>query len=125
MSEEKECRKCFVFKPKTEFYRDKRKSDGLYVYCKKCHEDTYHKGNKELLKKRRATSKAYNLRYPGKFRARKKAQLALKKGLIKKVECKICGSKECLQMHHTDYRKPTDVIILCRPCHMKQHYSTT
>jgi hypothetical protein len=33
----KVCRRCLIAKPKEAFYRDKRASDGLQLYCKECH----------------------------------------------------------------------------------------
>jgi hypothetical protein len=31
-----------------------------------------------------------------------------------------CGSIE-VEMHHENYAKPTDVLWLCRACHLAQH----
>ena len=33
----KKCPKCGKEKPKTEFFKDWRRKDGLYSYCKPCH----------------------------------------------------------------------------------------
>ena len=33
----KKCSKCGVEKPTSEYYKDKRKKDGLYPHCKACH----------------------------------------------------------------------------------------
>jgi hypothetical protein len=47
--------------------------------------------------------------------------------VVKPAQCEECG-KTCgsgkadgLHGHHTDYRKPFEVIWLCRPCHMEKH----
>lgn len=37
-----------------------------------------------------------------------------------KEACEICGSKENLMRHHSDYTKPLDVQTLCKTCHEKQ-----
>lgn len=39
---------------------------------------------------------------------------------IEKI-CQVCGSKEKIEFHHTDYSKPYVVNILCRYCHSDFH----
>lgn len=44
----------------------------------------------------------------------------------KKAKCVGCGSKKTLQLHHVSYdnvghEEPTDLIVVCRPCHMAIH----
>lgn len=53
--------------------------------------------------------------------ARSKAYIALRKGEIKRDNCKHCGSDFDLQMHHEDYNSPYDITWLCRECHIKEH----
>ena len=36
-------------------------------------------------------------------------------------KCQECGSKDHLEMHHIDYFKDKDIIILCRKCHRHLH----
>lgn len=45
---------------------------------------------------------------------------ALKKGVLKKEKCKICGDVK-VDAHHEDYDNPLDVIWLCRLHHMEKH----
>jgi len=46
-----------------------------------------------------------------------------KKGnLIIKKECEKCGNKKRLIMHHEDYKKPFEIMVLCRKCHHKLHH---
>ena len=55
MLKEKKCRKCNILKPSQNFYRDKGAKDGLYTYCKKCHDKytaIYQKKNPEKRKLR-------------------------------------------------------------------------
>lgn len=52
----------------------------------------------------------------------KKANRAKLRGIIKSPEtCQHCDKKVKLQMHHTDYSKPLDVIWLCTACHGVAH----
>lgn len=36
-------------------------------------------------------------------------------------ECIMCGSKNCIEIHHIDYDKPFIISPLCFKCHRKQH----
>lgn len=50
------------------------------------------------------------------------AQNGRKRGYINpEMKCTKCGSENDLQMHHEDYSKKLDVIVLCRPCHTALH----
>jgi len=60
------------------------------------------KNYKNNLEKKRIVMKDYN-----KYRFSKK-------------ECKDCGSKENLEIHHITYL-PSKIEILCRTCHRKKH----
>lgn len=55
-----------------------------------------------------------------KANARSYANVYLKRGLLIKQPCNLCGSPDS-QMHHEDYTKPLKVDWLCRPCHLKLH----
>lgn len=52
--------------------------------------------------------------------ARSYAGIYLRRGKITKGPCIDCGSENS-QMHHEDYSKPTEVLWLCRACHMDRH----
>lgn len=39
---------------------------------------------------------------------------------IEKI-CQVCGSREKIEFHHTDYSKPYVVNILCKYCHCDYH----
>ena len=45
----KQCPKCKLFKSTSDFYKDKNRKDGLYFYCKQCHNfkgKKYHQSDK-------------------------------------------------------------------------------
>lgn len=48
---------------------------------------------------------------------------AIRRGDILKPEaCQECGTKpKRIEGHHRDYRKPLDVVWLCRSCHVAEH----
>ena len=49
---------------------------------------------------------------------------AVKRGTLKRpATCTHCGnpSPETIQGHHPDYRKPLEVIWLCKKCHRLEH----
>jgi hypothetical protein len=45
---------------------------------------------------------------------------ALKKGILKRQPCVICGNEKT-HGHHEDYNKPLDVVWLCSLHHRKRH----
>lgn len=57
---------------------------------------------------------------PEKVAARMKANYYLRRGIIQKQNCCLCGSPDS-EMHHGDYNKPTDVSWMCNPCHDEYH----
>ncbi len=55
-----------------------------------------------------------------KYNCRKTLRNAVKRGLVVKESCKICGELKT-EAHHNDYSKPLDVIWLCRRHHHLIH----
>lgn len=53
--------------------------------------------------------------------AHRAAESALKRGLIHKQPCEVCGDARA-DAHHDDYMRPIDVRWLCRR-HHKQHHA--
>jgi hypothetical protein len=78
----KTCTKCGEDKPKTEFYADARKSDGLFTHCKACHSNitkSYKENNKQKEKEWR---KSYDLSMKEHRSAKAKERYKEKKQLI-------------------------------------------
>lgn len=84
---------------------------------------------KEYDKKWREENKEYLKTYRGtptfkiKNSAREKLRYAIKTGKIKRLPCEVCG-QEKTHGHHTDYRKPLDVMWLCTLHHGEIHRGT-
>ena len=53
-------------------------------------------------------------------KTRNKTNELLKKDIIKKQPCVVCGKHDVIA-HHEDYSKPTDVIWICEEHHKKYH----
>jgi hypothetical protein len=66
-------------------------------------------------------AKAYRLRNPQKTKAQNQLNYALRKGVVFRGPCEVCGSEEKVHAHHHDYSKPLDVHWLCFICHKKAH----
>jgi len=58
-------------------------------------------------------------KFPRKERARVILRYAIKKGLMVRGKCQVCGKKNG-QGHHENYNKPLEVIWLC-PLHHRQY----
>ena len=113
----KTCYKCKVEKEYIEFYKDKGKKDGHCSVCKKCD------AIREKLRVRVNHAKhqeAWKKRNPEKYEAHKILQNAVRKNLITKTECFVCG-KSKVEAHHPDYDNPLDVIWMCRLHHKETH----
>lgn len=92
----------------------------------------YWKNREDLLKKAKERDSYKNRKseVTNKWRMRNKEKAAchqqvvraLKKGKIKKPEtCLMCGKNDKLHAHHSDYKKPLEVVWVCPSCHRKIH----
>lgn len=79
-----------------------------------------HQQRPEVRGKRYEKQKRYVNRYPDKRWAHKKVQAAIRRGLLIRQPCNVCGNPQS-HAHHEDYAKPLDVIWLCSPCHVQLH----
>lgn len=75
----------------------------------------------ERRKKLAQNAVQFREKYPEKCEAYKALGNALKRGVIKKEPCVVCGSF-FVHAHHDDYTKPLDVVWLC-PVHHKQRHA--
>jgi len=96
--------------------------------------DTYRKNGIRRQKNYRATeaykekhreyTKAYNIQNLEKLGAQQKLRRAINsKKLFRAENCEECGIKCKPDAHHYDYKKPLDVIWLCKKCHVYIHHS--
>lgn len=46
---------------------------------------------------------------------------AVRKGIIKRQPCEVCGTVENIDAHHSDYHRPLAVRWLCRRHHVAEH----
>lgn len=133
----KHCFKCDLEKPFSEFYKHKQMADGHLGKCKECTKKDvalHYQENFEKIQayeKKRATTpkrRQLNAKYSNKWRketkgasaAQCKVTRALKKGILVRQACVVCGSEKS-HGHHPDYSKPLSVIWLCQKHHKQAH----
>jgi hypothetical protein len=57
--------------------------------------------------------------------AKSMAREAYKKGKLQKpLFCEYCGQVKSLDRHHPNYKKPLQIVWLCRKCHATEHAKT-
>ena len=76
-----------------------------------------------MKEKRRRDAARERKASPLKVKARKSTYNAIQRGVLPQVSTCICidCSAQAQEYHHEDYRKPLDVIPLCRKCHIQRH----
>jgi hypothetical protein len=134
----KKCRVCGVVKPgETGFYVCKGNRDGRYGKCIECYKayvNMYREANIERIRKydrerfstykRKAKVREYISRYkekyPDKVAARNRLYSAIKRGVLQKMPCEVCGENKS-EAHHDDYSRPLEVRWLCRYHHGLLH----
>lgn len=125
----KRCFKCGEAKPLRDFYPHKRMADGHLNKCKECTKTDVARRYREdplaraAYEKRRASDpdrkarviayqRGARVNHPEKLAARLAVQRAVRRGLMRRLPCEICG-KERTEAHHVDYSRPLDVLWLC------------
>lgn len=114
---------------KSMFYRDKTKSRGFDYRCKsclyscttdkiRCYRKNWNKKHKSSISR---AAQEYKKRNPKKQKSRVIFHKALKKGVIIKRPCQVCGEEKS-HGHHTNYNKPLEVMWLCAQHHKDAHY---
>jgi hypothetical protein len=141
----KTCKTCGEEKPLSEYYALKHMFDGHFSECKVCvrkrvarniekkKEDpawVIKEAERCRIKQRKAgcpndpnhnaASRRHSAKFPEKKKARAIADDAVKKGLIQRKPCEVCGAHRA-QAHHDDYSKPLDVVWLCSTHHAERH----
>ena len=132
----KKCRVCEKVKPISEFYlHSKFKYQSDCKDCQKYRMKLYNRTDKrkeynKLGNKKWQKTEKYKAYYKKrredpenvfKAVARCATTRAIKKGLLTKMPCEVCGSEKRIQAHHTDYSKPLEIVWLCSICHKKEH----
>ena len=135
----KRCRKCQNEKPLSEFYKNKKLTDGHFNKCKECTRGDVLEHRALNIEKVRAYDRArghsphritgntervkrYRKENPEAYKAHSMVNRAYKTGRLEKSECAICGGIDKIEAHHEDYTKPLDVIFLCSVHHHAVHY---
>jgi hypothetical protein len=131
------CFKCHIEKPLTEFYKHPEMLNGHVGKCKECNKkdvrDNYgvrKEQYKEYYAEREKTDRRKVWRFnaqrkqkkanPVQYHCRLITQNAIKKGLLVKQPCRICGKLKA-EAHHEDYHSPLIVDWLCFKCHRELH----
>ena len=148
----KSCCRCGNVFPLSEFYRDKRRKDGRYPRCRRCHAEAVRRWRDNNLEKARANDRQWKARNPDKHNAWNKrwqrnnaekvrawtqrwkeenpekrsahtiVASAIKRGALVRAPCLICGNEDA-DGHHDNYARPLDVVWLCRSHHIERHHS--
>jgi hypothetical protein len=133
----KTCTKCKVEKEISCFNANNKSKDGLSWWCKKCTNDcisAHYQANRAKRKEyermrdkqphrkmlRIEKNKRQAEKHPEKINARIKTRAAIKKGVLTRQPCKVCGNPK-VEAHHDDYSKPFDVRWLCHKHHREVH----
>lgn len=85
---------------------------GKYGYCKSCHAESMRRTRPIHSKLKDDARKKIN--------ARAYLHVYVKRGIVTKLPCKICGNPDT-QAHHNDYSKPLEVEWFCRSHHLEFH----
>lgn len=136
-SMEKNCFKCGVSKPLSEFYAHSAMTDGHLNKCKECNKKdvrnnyaknrhkyaAYERMRFKLPSRKTSVIEAQRrmrTREPLKYKARQMVSRFVREGKIKRLPCSVCGNPNS-QAHHEDYSKPLDVVWLCFKHHRERH----
>lgn len=130
------CHKCKKNKGVNTLSRVKYKNKiYLYKICHECSKEVYlkykdrvvkwHKDNIEKVRfyKRKYSKTKRKLVSKKQDKVREMVKLAIKKGLLIRGCCNICGKNKA-QAHHENYNKPFEIMWLCSK-HHREHEETT
>ena len=116
------CSLCKQEKDSSFFHKDKNKKTGCSTYCKSCKkiQDKRYEKNSLYTEQVKERKKVWRNKHPERKSAHMKVYFALKKGILVKQPCFICGEKS--EAHHPDYSRPLDVVWLCSSHHRQAHH---
>ena len=129
----KECFKCKISKPLSDFYRHSQMADGHLGKCKECtkkdvREHRFENDSVREYDRKRGSrrsyekTKEYRENNPKKYKAHTMVGKAIRDGTLVKPECcEQCGSNFALNAHHDNYNFPLEVRWLCSRCHHIWH----
>lgn len=148
---EKRCKMCRKIKPRTEYHRNQRYSDGLATKCKTCRnaanknryeenrvaiaiathkryianpQESRRRGREQAFRdqaSRRTYYRNWYKKHRSAHRARKAVAHAIERGSLKRQSCEICGCTENIHAHHEDYTNVLEVRWLCGSHHRRLH----
>ena len=134
----KKCFKCGKEKDVEEFYKHKMMKDGRLNKCIECARidsrrhrienidavreyDRARGMSPKRISENKKRMKKFIINNKEKYIAWNSAAYALARGKIVKKPCEVCGTTERIEMHHSDYSKPLDVVFLCSVHHKRAH----
>lgn len=144
----KTCFKCLEDKPLSEFYKHSEMADGYLNKCKVCarrdvrenrekNHDYYIwydrirvndpdrvEARRRYAEEHRGVSREHQKRWAERNTEKRRAHglvaKALRRGILERAPCEVCGS-ENVHAHHDDYSQPLKVRWLC-PAHHGEHH---
>ena len=114
----KKCKGCQETKSTNAFFTSSRSFDLLNPKCRQCSNNLQRKHR--LPGYNSESCKRYNAKNKEKRSAHRKVQHALRKMILTKQPCLICGNLKS-EAHHEDYSQPLEVIWFCRAHHAAHH----
>lgn len=128
----KNCIKCNIQKPLSEFYKHAQMADGHLNKCKDCAKcesiknrlkniDFYREYDKKRGCRKSSENQIKNrLSFPNQYRAQNLINNAIRSKKLFKEPCEVCGSEK-VHAHHDDYLKPLNIRWLCAEHHKQWH----
>ena len=122
--ERKVCRKCNVEKPIDNFYLCKHKHYSWHTaYCKGCYSERNATPERRKYNNNWKRDNGYGKTGLPRIKrnAKQRVLMAIKRGVLTRGSCEVCGTNEDIHGHHDDYSKPLEVRWLCGEHHREFH----
>lgn len=129
----KKCFKCGEVKSLSDFYKHAQMKDGRVNKCKECNKkdvsknrslkiDYYREYDRDRGNRQgKEYTPEYRDKYPNKYKAHTMVNNAVRRGVLFKEPCEVCGTEDRIHGHHDDYLKPLNVRWLCAAHHKQWH----